>query len=175
MYDHKFILIRIISEENAELRCWTNSVHLQQTAAINTKGRANPGVQKSKSAATVKAMNPRVMWPEPTGNRIRSAGICGCTCRLVTQTKGKQRLFSPPDPSWHSHIQLLSTSALLPPSSSQVYFFMTSQLFFWTRVRLQASGQTNSSSCWGDARTNESCAHTQKKEKSVRKCLKLDK
>lgn len=82
------------------------------------------------------------MWLEPTGNRIRSAGICGCTCRLVTQTEGKQQLFSPPDPSWHSHIRLRSTSALLPPSSTQVYFFMTPRLFFWwARVWLQASVQ----------------------------------
>lgn len=34
------------------------------------------------------------MWPEPTGNRIQSAGKCGCTCRLVTQTEEKQQLFS---------------------------------------------------------------------------------
>lgn len=44
--------------------------------------------------------------------------------------RGEVAAFFPPDPSWRSHIRLRSTSALLAPSSSQVYFFMTPQLFF---------------------------------------------
>lgn len=163
-YDHKFISIRIISEENAELRCWTNFVHLQQTAAINTKGSANAGVQKSKSAATMKAL-----WIHAWCDRSRLEAGSGAQeyvdvpAGLSLKPRGSSSFFPTRSELTFAHPAPLHFSLVPSLFLSGLFFHDLSACFLMSP---SATSGLSSDDCWGDARTNASCAHTHTKKKN---------